>query len=305
MRMSNAPYVALAALAFVFAAPAQEARELPAPGSPAATALVDTAIAKMLAVGRGTFRSVQKDDSEGPVQVGAIPGSLDVVVEGGWERDFVWGARDGNRLLRHRGRTVTPVGTSWKLRADSFADDSPYPFVLDPALLFTVLQGLPAEARRGARVERGKVKERDVVVLTLEFEGDAANEIGESGALPPCSSGSSAVFVLRGMGQPNKVSGRATFVAMAVDPDNGDVLRLGIRRFEKNQVMRAVRVVRGGNGNAPAPEAEPPPPWQDGLPTRAPEAGELSVTWIVEFPKLGLTDRPRVEDEARSLLRLP
>lgn len=300
--------------AFSTVARAQDAVEpeaappLPAAGSTAATKLLDTGIDKMLALGRGMFRSTTLRD---PATFRSVdfPFAQDApVVQGGWRQDFVWGDIDGAAFARHRGRTIARFADTWKLRAERLADGSEMPFVVDPELLFTVLRELPAAARTVAHVDRGTIGERRVTILTLSLAHDAAEDVAESGAVPQAlEPGLGGVIVFGGRAPQQPRIERELHVALHVDPDNGDVLQLGVKLYEKNQQFGRVFAMRAKAADADDDddkEEAAPPPWQDGLPTRAPTADESVLTFVVEFPKLGLAELPELDDHAKQLLRL-
>lgn len=282
---------------------------LPAAGSQAATKLLDTGIDKMLAVGRGMFRTTTTRDAA-TFRGADFPFAKNApVVQGGWRQDFVWGDIDGAAFARHRGRTIARLGDTWKLRAERLADGRELPFVVDPELLFTVLRELPAAARAIAHVDRGTVGERRVTILTLSLTHDAAEDVAESGAIPPAvEPGLGGVFVFGGVLPKQPRAERELHVALHVDPDNGDVLQLGVKLYEKNPQFARVFAARAKAANDDDDEGEqkdvPTPPWQDGLPTREPAADESVLTFVVEFPKLGLAELPELDDHAKQLLRL-
>ncbi|MBL8728403.1 MAG: hypothetical protein JNM25_08240 [Planctomycetes bacterium] len=286
---------------------------LPAADSPAAARLVDTALAKLQAFGRGTFRTTESHDLAMMRGAGFPIGGEQVVVEGGWQQGLVWGETDHDRFLRHGGRMVTKVGDAWKLRAKKLGSGRAVPFTLDPSLLCTVLQGLPAAARRVENVTADKVGERRVAVLSLKLEHELAREFVDSGVLPEVGGSFGAVFVVGGgfgdMQLPDTEC--SVHLALAVDPDNGDLLQVAVKVYEQTGGFGAFQVQVQGAGAAEDAEAdedeqagEAKPAWKDGLPTRKPGKQESVLLYTVQFARHGLAEAPELDDATKFLLRL-
>ncbi len=295
------------------AAPAAPA--LPAAGTPAATALVDTAIAKLQAYGRGTFRSTESHDIAMLRGAGIPVGTDDTLLDGGWQQDLVWGNTDDDHYVRRGGRMVTKVGDTWKLRAKKLGSGRPVPFTLDPELLCSVLQGLPAAARRVEHVEAGTVRDRQVAVLSLAVDNDLAAEFIDSGAMPEVGGGFGGVFVIGGFGNMQLPQPEcAVYLALSIDPENGDLLRFAVKVYEKTGGFGTIQVqVQGAGGGQDeeevtdaddAKEGEAKPEWKCGLPTRKPGKEESVLTYQVDFGKPGFAAAPELPDAAKQLLRL-
>ncbi|MBL8748730.1 MAG: hypothetical protein JNK78_06190 [Planctomycetes bacterium] len=312
----------LAALPLVSQDPAAApaADPLPAAGSPEAATLVDKAIEKMLAVGRGNWRSHEEQDNAMMRQFQAQMGGGDGVdVEGGWSQGMVWGETDLNTFVKHAGRMVVKTAGVWKLRATKLASGQPAPFALDPSLFFAVLRDLPTEERRVVHTDSAEVGGKKLVVLTMSFDGDVATDFVDSGAVPEVSGGMGAIVMggIGGMGVPT--AQRSVHVALFVDPVNGDVLRLGVKLYEKNPMFGNMRIqvqgAGGGDDDAEQDEAEEKaekddkggaakPEWKNGLPTRKPGRDESTMTYRCDFTKIGLVDAPDLGDKAKALLQI-
>lgn len=297
------------------AAPAAD--PLPAAGSPEAATLVDKAIEKMLAVGRGNWRSHEEQDNAMMRQFQAQMGGGDGVdVEGGWSQGMVWGDADLNTFVKHGGRMIVKSAGVWKLRASKLASGQPAPFALDPALFFAVVRDLPAEERRVVHTDSAEVRGKKVVVLTMSFDGDVASDFVDSGAVPEVSGGMGAIVMggIGGMGVPT--AQRSVHVALFVDPANGDVLRLGVKLYEKNPMFGNMRIqVQGAGGGddeaaedeteeQAAKDAAAKPEWKNGMPTRKPGRDESTMTYRCDFTKVGLVDAPDLDDRAKALLQI-
>jgi hypothetical protein len=295
------------------AAPAGPA--LPAAESPEATALVDKALAKMLAYGRGAFKTTENQDSAMLRNAGLPFGQEDIEVEGGWHRGLLWGDHDGSEFLRANGRMLAKVGSNWQLRGKKLGDGKTAPFTLDPELLFTVLAGLPAEARKVVHVEAGEVATKKVAVLSLHLTAEVASEFAESGALPGGSGG--GLMMLggpAGMGAPDVE--HDVYVALFVDAEGGDLLRCTTKVFEKNPMMGNIQIqVQGGGGGDDVEAAEDEkedtktaagdaPQWKKGLPVKKPAKDESVTTFRADFKKLGMAEAPALGDKQKALLRL-
>lgn len=297
------------------AAPATPATPALEAGSPAATALVDKAIAKMKAYGKGEFATTQANDPAMLRGAGLPFGNEDIEVKGGWSRSTVWGDHDGNQFVRANGRMVAKVGDGWRLRGSKLGDGKVAPFTLDPELLFTVLGNLPEAARKVAHVDAAEIGGKPVTVLSLALEKEAASEFAESGALPGGGGGGFAIFAPPGADAPEIEF--TVYAALFVDAESGDLLRLSTRIYEKNEAMGHVQIqVAGGAGGGDADDDEDEKNekkdgkgdgalvWKKGLPAKKPAKDESLTTYRVDFKKLGLAEPPQLGDKAKALLRM-
>lgn len=317
---------AVAALATTFlfaqepAAPAAPATPpapaLPEAGSPAATALLDKAIGKMKAYGRGAFTTTEANDSAMLRGVGLPFGNEDTEVAGGWHHHLVWADNDGKEFMRANGRMLAKVDGAWKLRGKKLAGGRPAPFTLDPDLLFTVLGDLPAAARKVVHVEAGEVAGKKVAILSLALEEDVAREFADSGAVPAGGGGAGGLLMIGGPGGMDPPENDyVCYVALCIDPDSGDLLRLSSKVYEQNEMMGNVQIqVAGGAGGdeeeddkddeEEAAAAGQPLKWKKGLPVKKPAKDESVTTFRVDFKKLGLAEPPALDDRAKALLRM-
>lgn len=302
------------------------ASAVPAPRSAAATQLVDKGIEKMLAVGRGTWKTHELQDTAMLRGAGLPFGNDGTEVEGGWHGDLLWGEIDGDHYVRNGGRMVAKAGESWKLRASKLASGRAAPFTLDPVLLFSTLRALPADQRLVVHTAEAQVGGKKVVVAGITLEGEYAGDFVDTGAVPEISGGMGAVIFggIGGIGGTPEVE-RTLHLALFVDPDNGDVLRVSAKLYEKNPMFGNIQIqVQGaGGGNdaddddekeekeekekkdgAKDKDGKAAAEWKNGLPTRKPAKDESVVTFRADFTKLGLADPPALDEKAKALLRV-
>lgn len=296
-------------------APPTTAPSLPEVGSSAAAELVGKGIEKMLAVGRGTWSTTEAQDLAMMRGAGLPFGDNETEVEGGWHQGLVWGEIDDDRYVLHAGRMVVKAGDVWKLRASKLASGHPAPFTLDAELLFSVLRDLPAEARRVEHVAAAEIGGRKVVVLSMTLADEIASEFVASGALPGPGAGA-GMFVfgnIRQFGGAVPEPDHTVHLALFIDPENGDVLRLAARVRERNAMMGNVIVqVQGPGGGQAEDEDEEEPAdakdgavvWKGGLPVQKPAKDESVITFRADFGKLGLATPPELDERGKALLRL-
>ncbi len=288
---------------------------LPAAGSPEATALLDKAIGKMQAYGRGEFSTTESSDNAMLRGQGLPFGDEDTEVAGGWFRELVWGDADGKEYVRANGRMVAKVGDEWRLRGSKLPGGRPVPFTLDPDLLFSVLAALPPEARKVANVEAGEVAGKPVAYLSLALGGDVAAEFAATGVVPTGGGLGGGLMIFGGGGGMAMPENEYTiYLAFAVDADSGDLRRFTAKVFDVNPMMGNVQIQIGGGGGdeeeevvveeeKPAPEGAPMV-WKKGLPTKKPTKNESVTTFRADFKQLGLAEPPALDDKAKALLRV-
>ncbi len=295
-------------------APPAAAVPLPAANSPEAAKVVEQAIAKMAAYGRGSFSTSESQDAAMMRGAGMPFGGGDTEVKGGWHREVVWGEHDGSDYVKANGRMLAKVGDGWKLRASKLGAGKPAPFTLDPALLFALLQELPAEARAVVHVEAGEVASKPVTILSLQLDGDAATEFMDSGVLPAAGGGGFVMFGGVG-GMPMPQVDHTVYLAFSID-ESGDVLRFAAKVYEKNGMFGGMQVAIAVNGQGVVEEekeeekeeeeekADAPVVWKKGFPKRKPAKDESVVTFRADFSKLGRAEPPQLGDKEKALLRL-
>lgn len=294
-------------------APAATEQPIPAPGSPEAAQLLDKGIEKMLAIGRGAFRT-HEDQDNAMVRGAGLPfGNDGTDVEGGWHQDLVWGETGADKYVKNGGRMVVRADGAWKLRASKLASGAPAPFTLDPVLLFSVVRALSPEHRKVVQTATADVAGKKATVLTISIDGDAANDFVATGAVPaPGGGGFMILGGLGGMPQPEIES--AVHLAFFVDPANGDVLRVAAKVYETNPMFGNVQIQVGGGGEesdddekeeeAAKDKESAKPEWKGGLPTKKPAKDESVMTFRADFSKLGLADAPELDDKGKALLRV-
>ncbi|HEX5051223.1 MAG TPA: hypothetical protein VFZ65_05590, partial [Planctomycetota bacterium] len=211
---------------------------LPAAKSPEAKSMLDRALDKMLAYGRGEFSTSEGQDLAMMRRSGAPFGNDDLEVTGGWHRDLVWGESDERRFVRANGRMLARDGDAWKLRRSRLRDGVPAPFTLEPDLLFTVVRNLPAAAAAVVQVEAGETRSRPVAILSLQLDAEQALEFVDAGVVPDPSGGFGVPsFLLRMGGRTPPRAEYTVYLAFQVDAGNGDLLRFTAKVFEKNKAM--------------------------------------------------------------------
>jgi hypothetical protein len=320
----SAPHCRALLALLPFALATLPAQDPPKPGSPESQALLDKACHKMLAVGRGAYRTVEEQDNAILRQLGRGGGggeSEDGGAEGGWHADMLWAraGEDANLIVRQRGRTLVQTGKDWRIRRDKLPSGAPMPALFDPDLFFQMVRDLPAEARRVCAVEPAKMGDHDMLVLALTLEGEAAVDFALSGALPPVASFGG--MIMRAGGGPRPPQPQVTVdLGLFVEPQGGDVLRVRAKVYEKG-VGGGFRVaVAGGPGGAGgaggfqvAAPAEPEKEadkakeggelvYKKGLPERRMGQQDSSMYLKVDFSDLGKAKPPELDEAAKRLL---
>jgi len=306
----TAPHSRLLLALLPFALAVLPAQDPPKPGSPQSQALLDKACAKMLAFGRGTFRTSEEQDSAIARRMKRGNSEPAVtVVEGGWLADLLWAraGADAELIVRQHGRTLVQTGKDWRIRRDKLPTGTPLPALFDAELFFQVVRDLPAEARRVVAVEPAKIGETSVLVLALSIEGETARDFTQTGALPP---------VLMAMGPTIMNTNGVSYmpqppttidIGLFVEPEGGDVLCVRAKVCEKGPGPGP-----GGAGGPAAPAgaekgAEPPKEtselvYKQGLPERELGQRDSSMSLKVDFAGLGKAKPPELDDAPRKLL---
>lgn len=305
-----------------FALATLPAQDAPKPGSPESQALLDKACHKMLALGRGSFRTVEEQDNALMRQLGRGGGggeSEDAGAEGGWHADLLWAraGADADLIVRQRGRTVVQTGKEWRIRRDKLPSGAPMPALFDPDLFFQVVRDLPAEARRVSAVETAKIGDRDVLVLALSIAGETAIDFAQTGALPPLTTGPSMMMRTGGAGRQLPQPQTTVDIGLFVDPLGGDVLRVRAKVYEKGVAGAGMRIaVAGGPGGAGGLQLAAPAEaekddkgkesgelvYKKGLPERKLGQQDSSMYLKVDFTDLGKAKPPELDDAGKRLL---
>lgn len=296
--------------------PGKPAAALPAAGTAEATTLLETACKRMLAVGGGTFHSEEEQDPA-LLRGRNLPIGNDgpSTVDGGWRGDLLWGATDTDTWCKQGGRMVAKTDAGWKLRAQTLASGAAAPFTLSPPLLFAQLQALPPAAKQIESVEAGEIGGKPVAILGLSLASTVAADFALSGTLPTPAGGPMLRMggMFGGGDAPEKTY--AVDVALFVDPQTGDVLRVRAKVYEDDPVLAHVRLQfgggDGGEGEAAAEEATTDadaaagkPKWKKGLPDRKPGKTESLAYLKVDFKQLGAGEAPALDAAGKRWLEL-
>ena len=302
-------------------APAAEQPALPTANSAEALQLVDTALDKLIAYGRGHFATTEGQDQAMFRDAGLPFGAQDTEVDGGWHRDIVWGDADGREFVRANGRMLAKIRGEWRLRRDKLAGGAPAPFTLDPQYLLTVLKRLPDEARAVAHVEAGKLKGKPCTILSCRMTGDVALEFADSGATPEVAGGIGGAVIMGALGGFGMEAPRPeldTYLAFFVDEATGDLLRFAVKSYQTDEMVAGIAVQIGGAGGGfleeeeeeedaadeeEAEAADGPVAWRRGFPRIRAKKNQTVLTYRVDFKDLGLADPPSLSSELKALLR--
>jgi hypothetical protein len=155
-----------------------------------------------------------------------------------------------------------------------------------------------------------------VTILGCELEPDAATEFVQSGVVPSPDAGFGGppMFArMRGARTPR--STHSVYVSFAVSTQ-GDLLRCSLALYEKSPRAAGFATVvttgpdeqqdEGKGEEKPAAEGASggPTTWRDGLPARKPAKDESLTTLTIDFAELGLAEPPKLDDQAKKLLRM-
>ncbi|CAN0500647.1 unnamed protein product, partial [Discosporangium mesarthrocarpum] len=224
-----------------FALPAQDAPTteaapqdpvLPQANSAEARKLVEQAIDKMMAYGRGTFATTESRDDAMMRNAGIPFGAPETEIDGGWHRNLIWGDWDGREFVRGNGRMLAKVDDGWRLRRNKLAGGVDAPFTLDPDYLFQAIKQLPEQARKVVNIDKGKLRGKQVAICSMVIDGDDALEFSDSGAVPSGGGGFGGIIMMGGMGGMGMDPPRpelTTYLAFHIDLETGDMLRFGCK----------------------------------------------------------------------------
>lgn len=295
-------------------APAPEAPALPQANSDEARKLVDVALDKLAAYGRGRFATTEAQDQAMLRNAGLPFGPEDTEVDGGWHRELVWGDADGREYVRANGRMLAKISGDWRLRRDKLSGGLPAPFTLDPSYLLATLGQLPQRSKAVAHVEAGKLKGKPCVILTCKLTGDDALEFADSGAVPDVGGGFGGVMIMGAMGGMGMEPPRPdyeTYLAFFVDQESGDLLRFAVKSYQTDEMMGGVAIQIGAGGAEVEVEQEEededadqgPVQWKRGFPRIKPKKDQSVLSYRVDFKDLGLAEPPSLTDAHKTLLR--
>lgn len=293
---------------------AGQAPALPQAHSDEARQLVDKALDKLAAYGRGKFSSSEGQDQAMLRQAGLPFGPEDTVIDGGWYRHLVWGDADGREYVRANGRMLAKVEGDWRLRRDKLSGGVAVPFTADPVYLLTVLKQLPKKARDVEHVESGKLKGKPCTILTCKLTGGTALEFADSGAIPDVGGGFGGMIMMGGLGMEPPRPDFETYLAFFVDQESGDLLRFAVKSFQTDEMMGNVAIqIAGGGGGGDVDEEEEeeeeeaddgPVKWKRGFPRIKPKKDQSVLNYRLDFKSLGLAEPPALSDDLKALLRV-
>ena len=282
--------------------------------------MVDQAIAKMQAYGRGAFTTNASEDNAMFRDAGVpFNGMAASKVEGGWLRHMVWAKSSGSEYIVANGRMLALVEEEWRLRKDRLEGGQVRPFTLDPDYLLTVLDRLPDTARNVVHVESGKLRGQKVAILTLHLEDDEAVDFADTGAVPASESGFGVAQIVGGLpgGMELPRPDLETYLAFFIDTESGDLVRLATKTyvtegmgFGGGGVQVVFQGVFGGNDEEEEEEEEEegaedgPVEWRRGFPRIKPGKNQSVTEYRIDFDELGLAKPPSLDQEFKQLLRL-
>lgn len=289
-----------------------QAPALPQANSAEARQMVDQAIAKMIAYGKGTFSTSESQDAAMMRNAGLPFGANDTEVDGGWHRNMVWGDWDGREYVTANGRMLAKLEDGWRLRKGKVSGGKDAPFTLDPSYLMTVLKMMPKDAGNVVHVEAGKLRGKAMVILTTKLDADNALEFSDAGAVPGVGGGFGGVMMFGGLGrgEPERPEVE-TYLAFYVDAESGDLARFAAKSYETNSMMGNIQIAVGGGGAVEEDEEEEeevdenaPVKWKRGFPRIKPAKDQSVMTFRADFKKLGLAEPPELGDKQKALLRV-
>jgi len=287
---------------------------LPQANSDEARALVSKALDKTAAYARGTFTTSESQDNAMFRRAGLPIGAQDVEVQGGWDRHLIWGEWDGRNYMAANGRMLAKIDGKWCLRRNKLSSGVKAPFTVDPEYLVTVLKQLPKVVSNVVNVEAGTLRGKAMALLTIKLHNEYALDFSDSGAVPDSGGGFGGVMLFGGMGgvEPPRPEVQ-TYVVFYVDAENGDLARLAVKTYSKDESMGQIRIAAagagfGGNEEEEVEEEEVASTsevkWKRGFPNIKPANDESVMTFQADFKKLGLAQAPELDDVSKALLRV-
>lgn len=298
-------------------------------------ALLQKAIHKMASLHSVRFKTVEAQDAASTRQImkqvagmggGMLGGgSQDKVVRGAF-RDGILHAKmnDGDdEAVFYRGRMVARSDSEWKLRRNRLYGGAPMPFVLDPQLFFEALAQVPKSSILIKKVDHQETTRGKRVVLSFSLKGEAANDFGLAGTLPPVAKGFGGMVVKLGAlggaggGEPDLTID----LAVTVDPATALVHRVRSATYQEGGMPGGGRVVIGGGGGGLGDDDEGDEEEEEeqvkthdaqgnrlykrGLPVRKLKDSLSKMEFDISFTKHGQPYVFELDDAGRKLLRLP
>ena len=280
--------------------------------------LLAQACEKMATLNGVGFRTLEAQDNAMMRQFRSqmpVGDDEEVEVEGKWSGGVLQASVnfDEDQVIRYAGRTITRGEARWKLRADTLASGVPMPFMLDPRLLFDVVNTLPADALKVRNAETARYRGQDVVILGVTLTDNEAGEVHLSGAIPKASGGPRIMMRLGG-GMGGMPADETTIdMAFYVDAESGLVHRVRAMVYHKSGMAGSISIAGGiGGGDEEIEEEEPLEErdadgnriYKKGLPVRNLEDDVSLVDFDVSFSDHGKTFAVELAPSARKLLRL-
>jgi hypothetical protein len=279
------------------------AAQSPAALSPEASQLLQKACDRMLAAGNGTYTSTESQDNAMLRSAHLPMNGKETEVSGGWHGDLSWATAGDNQdqLIRAGNRMLVKDGNDWKLRHSMLPSGSKAPYTVDAALLFAVLRDLPADARKVVNVDTAEIGGKATTVLSLQLRDAAARDFALSGAIP-----------MIGGGPPGEPDCEVD-LALFVDAQSGDVLRVRARTYEANPDAGNMHIqIQGPGGgdsaedddkeDAKAEKKDGKPVFKKGLVDRKPTKTESLMYFKADFKAIGTTKAPELADKQKALL---
>lgn len=280
-------------------------------------ALLASACAKMADLPGVAFRTIEfQDQAMMRKFAGRMPAGMDDETEitGTWCNRVTQASInfEEDEVILHSGRMLARADGDWKLRRNALAGGAPAPFVLDPNLLFEILENLPAEELEIRCNDIGKHRGTDVAVLGVTFEGDQAIELSLAGISPGSSSGMGG-GIMRRFGGAMPPDETTIDMAFYIDPESKLVHRVRIKTYKKSAMMGQIVIQGAGmDDDEPEEEVEAVAEFDDdgkriykkGLPVRELGDSISLIDFDVTFTDHGKTFSPDLDEAQRALLRL-
>jgi len=222
---------------------------------------------------------------------------------------------DDDQVLFGNGRMLARRSDGdWKLRRGCLADGQPLPFVPDPALLLQVLASLPEEALKVTHVEEGTIKDAKVVTYGFSLTGDRAQDLVLSGSLPRAAGGRMMIMIGGGGGLDAAKPEVTLDLAVSVEPESGQILRVHTKGYTKSELPGNVQVrFAGADGvevggeeeeEAAPPKKDGPPEYSKGLPKRHVDKNTSLTEFDLTLSKHGQAKLPELAEAQRKQLGL-
>lgn len=301
---------------------AQEDAAKPQPPDP--SLVLKQGIDRMVKLNSVTFHSIEAQNSVMSRtiarQIGGAMGGGEVDVRGSWSDGILRATLndDADEILSYRGRMVARNDdVSWKLRRNRLAAGGTMPFVLDPGRFFEALQALPAAALKIKHHKATTYKDRDVLILGVTLQDEAAQDFALSGALPAMSSGMGGgmMRMIRaggGSGAAAALPELTVDLALYVEPKTGYILKIKSRCYQESESGGNFQI-QGGGGFGGDDEEEEKVQEKDkdgkriykrGLPVRDLKDNLSRMDFDIILTKHGEAKQLKIDPQAKKLLHI-